>query len=221
VFDTCRGFVGVWHLSETPLGIASIKDRTAHGYHGTPLGEFSAADLVDGLVGKGLNFRGANSTVYVGKGVKTGTSFTLEAWAFVNLIESQRFICDQNGYTLWYDQVRNGFRFEYRDKSAWRGIPQDGGAAQPMTTGVWFYLVGTCDGDRLRLYINGALTTASDSIGSAPVASTDSLLIGSAWHLEHVIGVMDEVRIESAARSDDWIKLCYMNQKEQDALVKW
>jgi hypothetical protein len=29
------------------------------------------------------------------------------------------------------------------------------------------------------------------------------------------------VRISNAASSADWIKLCYMNQKEQDALVKW
>lgn len=221
VFDTGRGFLSVWHLGDTPVGNASIKDQTANGHHGTPLGEFSAADLVDGLIGKGLNFRGMNSTIYIGKGVKTGPAFTLETWVFSTIYEPQRFMCDQNGYSLWYDEVKKGFRLEYRDKYAWRGIPQDGGTVQPMTTGEWYYLAGTFDGDRVRLYINGTLATASDSIGSAPRASTDSLLIGSAWHLEHVQGVMDEVRIESLPRSDDWIKLCYMNQKEQDALVKW
>lgn len=34
-------------------------------------------------------------------------------------------------------------------------------------------------------------------------------------------GMIDEVRIANEAYGPDWIKLCYMNQKEQDALVKW
>lgn len=32
-------------------------------------------------------------------------------------------------------------------------------------------------------------------------------------------GTIDEVRVCRVARSADWIKLCCMNQKEQDALV--
>ena len=185
------------------------------------MGEFSPTDLVDGAIGKGLYFLGTDPTVYVGRGVKTGPVFTLATWIYSTIYEPQRFICDQNGYSLWYDNITKGFRLEYRDKSAWRGIPQDGGTVQPMTTGQWYYLTGTYDGDKVRLYINGTLATASGSIGSTPLASNDSLLIGPARHLEHVKGVMDEVRIENTPRSDDWIKLCYMNQKELDALVKW
>jgi hypothetical protein len=221
VFDTGNGFVGVWHLNNAPAGDASIKDQTAHHHHGTPMGNFSDTDLVDGTIGKGLYFLGTDPTIYIGRGVKTGTVFTLGTWVYSTIYEPQRFICDQGGYSLRYDDVTKGFRLEFRDKSSWRGIPQDGGTVQPMTTGQWYYVTGTYDGDKARLYINGVLATASGSIGSAPVASTDSLLIGSARHLEHVKGIMDEVRIENTARSDDWIKLCYMNQKELDVLVKW
>jgi hypothetical protein len=32
---------------------------------------------------------------------------------------------------------------------------------------------------------------------------------------------MDEVRVNNISLSSDWIKLCFMNQKERDALVKW
>ncbi|HEX7511205.1 MAG TPA: LamG-like jellyroll fold domain-containing protein, partial [Chitinivibrionales bacterium] len=35
------------------------------------------------------------------------------------------------------------------------------------------------------------------------------------------IGRIDEVRVSSVPLNPDWIKLCFMNQKEQDALVKW
>jgi hypothetical protein len=34
-------------------------------------------------------------------------------------------------------------------------------------------------------------------------------------------GKIDEVRVSSAALSPDWIKLCYINQKENDALVSF
>jgi hypothetical protein len=35
------------------------------------------------------------------------------------------------------------------------------------------------------------------------------------------LGKIDEVRISNSAKNTDWIKLCYMNQKTSDALVKW
>ena len=34
-------------------------------------------------------------------------------------------------------------------------------------------------------------------------------------------GIIDEVRVAKIAFSKDWVKLCYMNQKAQDALVEW
>jgi hypothetical protein len=32
---------------------------------------------------------------------------------------------------------------------------------------------------------------------------------------------MDEVRIENQARSEDWIRLSYLNQKENSTIVKF
>ena len=34
-------------------------------------------------------------------------------------------------------------------------------------------------------------------------------------------GKIDEVRVEKVARSADWIKLCFMNQREDDKLVRF
>ena len=34
-------------------------------------------------------------------------------------------------------------------------------------------------------------------------------------------GKLDEVRISSVARNGDWIKLCYMNQRQDDALLEF
>jgi hypothetical protein len=224
VFDTDHGFAGVWHLNDTPSGSASIKDQTANQYHGTPLGDFSAADLVDGDIGKGLHFNGTTNIVHVEQRVKKGSVFTLEAWVLITHSGNQRFIHYPSGYSLWYDNQADGLRVEFREKTtAWRGIPQNGGTPQPVTMGTWCYVAGTFDGEKVRLYVNGALATASDSIAALPLplTSIDSLVIGGSWSGEHVKGVLDEVRMQSTPRSNNWIKLCYMNQKEQDALVMW
>ena len=34
-------------------------------------------------------------------------------------------------------------------------------------------------------------------------------------------GLIDEVRVSSIAHSEDWVKLCFMNQKADDALVEF
>jgi len=224
VFDTGSGFTGVWHCADVPSGSATIKDQTANQYHGTPVGNFSATDLVDGYIGRGLHFNGTDNVVLMGQQIRKVTVFSLEAWVQITLSGNQRFIHFPSGYTLWYDNQMDGLRMEFREKNtAWRGIPQDGGTPQPLTMNTWWHAVGTFDGKKVRLYVNGALTTTSDSIAAIPssLISTDSLTIGGTWSGEHVKGVMDEIRMHSTPRSGDWIKLCYMNQKEPDALVKW
>jgi len=222
VFDTSSGFGGVWHLGETPSGSASIMDQSDNHYNGTPLGDFTASSLVDGSIGKGLYFNGIDNIIPIGQGVKKGPVFTLEAWVFTTLNENQRFIHDPNGYSLWYDKQKSGLRMEFRDKTTtWHGIPQDGGTPQPLSMGTWCYVAGSFDGVKMRLYVNGALAATSDSITAlaSPPTSTDSLLIGGTWSGDHVQGVLDEIRMHYTQRSNDWIKLCYMNQRTDDKFV--
>jgi hypothetical protein len=224
VFDTGNGFNAVWHLGDTPSGSASIKDQTAHKYNATPLGDFTNIDLVDGSIGRGLHFNGTTDIVNPGQQIKKGPNFTVEPWVSITQSGNQRFIHDPTGYTLWYDNEIGGIRLEFRDKSnGWRGIPQNGGTAPPITMGKWYHIAGTSDGKKLRVYVNGTLATTSDTITAIPnpLTATDSLRIGGASYGEHAKGIMDEVRIQTVVRSDEWIKLSYMNQKERDLLLKW
>jgi hypothetical protein len=220
VFDTGNGFTGVWHMNENPAGgTGSIKDRTANGLNATPLGGMTGADLVTGAIGMGLHFNGVSDALYVGQ-ITPDPHFSLSLWVFSNSLGSyQRFIANQSGYTLWYDSDKQGLRVEYHDSTIWRGIPQDGGTVQPMTVGAWYYLTGTFDGNITRLYVNGTQATASNSIGTGIQLKSDSLILGDAWHIGFVNGIMDEIRIEKVARSADWVRLSYMNQKPVDQLV--
>lgn len=57
-------FVGVWHMSQDPTGGAGcIKDSTSNSNDGTPGGSMTSGDLVDGKVGKALDFDGSDDKI--------------------------------------------------------------------------------------------------------------------------------------------------------------
>lgn len=221
VFDTGNGFTGVWHMNENPAaGANSIKDRTANNYNATPQGAMTAADVVDGAIGKGLNFDGNNDYLDAGTAVNLTGSYSVGLWVNANDLSTyRRFVFKQTAYTLWYDVDTHGIRMEHFDGISWRGIMQDGGAQQPMSEGTWYYIVGAYDGDKVRLYVNGELKTASNSIGINPQANQNYLSLGDGEPQRNASGTMDEMRIENVNRSADWIKLSYMNQRSDDMLV--
>jgi hypothetical protein len=91
----------------------------------------------------------------------------------------------------------------------------------------WHHIVGVVKypKDSVYLFVDGTLWFASHTAFHAsatdPTNSTSSMMGADGWgHSDYFYGKLDEARIEDAARSPDWIKLCYMNQKEVDALVK-
>jgi hypothetical protein len=221
VFDTGNGFTGVWHMNENPdAGVNSIKDRTLNNYNATPVGGMTAANIVDGVIGKGLNFDGNDDYLNAGRTVNLTGSYSVGLWVNANdLTTYRRFIFKQTAYTLWYDVDTHGIRMEHFDGISWRGIMQDGGAQQPMSEGTWYYIVGAYDGDKVRLYVNGELKTASNSIGVNPQANQNYLSLGDGEPQRNASGTMDEMRIENVNRSADWIKLSYMNQRSDDKLV--
>jgi len=222
VFDTAQGFTGVWHLNENPgAGIGAIKDRTVNGFNGTSGGAMTYANVSSGMIGKALMFDGADDYVAAGKPNVSG-SYTISCWVYASSLDSaRRFIWKEGSYTLWYDGYLKCIRAEhYTDSLAWRGIYQDKAHILPLDISTWYYLCATYDGDRIRLYINGEIKDSTQSIGDTPHLSSEPLLIGGPGN-EHVRGVIDEVRIENTARSAEWIRLCYLNQKQNGSMTKF
>jgi hypothetical protein len=226
VFCTASGFAGVWHLDENPgSGSYSMKDRTGNGFNGTPNGAMNNGNSVNGMVGKAILFDGKDDHITAGK-LNIADNYSLSCWVrAVDLKEAaRRFIWKEYSYTLWYDAQGKGIRVEHftlQDSVVvWRGIYQDNSRLIPLDTAAWYYLAGTYDGGKIRLYINGALADSTETIGKYPVSSNEPLSIGGRTD-EYVKGIMDEVRIESCERSADWIKLCYQNQKKNNLIVKF
>jgi hypothetical protein len=223
VFNTSNGFIGVWHMNEDPsAGTASIKDRTANAHNATPFGSMTAVNSVNGAVGKALSFDGTNDYLNAGN-VSVPGNYSIGLWVLLDTLGNyQRLITKDSSYTLWYDKDSVSVRMEHMPSGSWwRGLLQDGGTRVPMTTGTWYYFVGSFDGAAVRLYANGAEASVSGPISAIPRTNSKPVTLGQSTGHSFVNGIMDEVRIEGTARSADWIRLCYMNQRIDDRLIQF
>jgi hypothetical protein len=220
VFDTASGFRGVWHLNEDPSdGDTPMRDRTANGFHGSPLGSMTNENTVTGVIGTALKYDGVDDNVSAGE-LNLSGNYSLSCWInFSDLDTARRCIWKEYSYTLWYHSAVNGVRVEhFTERGIWAGFYQDGGTERAITAGSWFFLTGTYDGNRIHLFVNGTLLDSTQVITDLPVQSQEPLLLGGREG-ELVKGVMDEVRIENRARSPEWVRLCFENQHPNSAVV--
>jgi hypothetical protein len=75
------------------------------------------------------------------------------------------------------------------------------------------------------LYIDGTQAAVSNDVNSIKYAGLGSDtyigIHGNGKTIFNFVGMIDEVRVNNVAVNSDWIKLCFMNQKQPDALVHW
>jgi hypothetical protein len=234
VFDTANGFQGVWHLSEA--GNATAKDATVNGYDGAPYN--MTPDTAPGAIGGAREFDGSSSYI-----VMTGTadsklntpqngSYAISAWAYVDTFDTKWHVIAGKGHEQYYLKVKcfDGSALwefdEYEDKTGW-ALTEVG---NPPNSKSWVYLVGMRSGSLQKLYVNGVLALDTFAIQAGTLARNtgDDFSIGK--YLRSVTkpslegycpfdGKIDEVSVSNRTRSDDWIKLCYMNQRPDDRLV--
>jgi len=222
VFDTANGFIGVWHMNENAsTGAACIKDRTFNANNATPFGSMASANSVNGVVGKGLRFNGTNDYLNAGN-VSLHANYSVGLWVMLDTLgEYERLLYKNSSYTLWYDKDSASIRMEQMGTGTWwYGLLEDGGTRVPMTTETWYYVTATFDQTAIRLYVNGMEVSMSNAISIIPGTSSSPLFIGKSDGTSFVRGMMDEIRIERVARSADWIRLCYMNQRIDDKLIQ-
>ncbi|HON11403.1 MAG TPA: DUF2341 domain-containing protein [Chitinispirillaceae bacterium] len=238
VFDTLSGFQSVWHLSGTDTAF----DATENHYHGIPF-NMNPDTEIEGVIGSARHFDGNSSYITVpnsasGKlDMPQNSDYSISLWAYADTIDTLWHAIAGKGHEQYYLKMKcfaNGkgtWEFvEFQDQLGWE-YSED---SIPPLPGVkeWVYLTGVRSGTRQYLYINGELVNDTMSLmaGSYPRVSSDDFTIGKharevtipgneGWC--HFRGKIDEVRVMSTALSPDWIRLCYMNQKEEDMLVEF
>jgi hypothetical protein len=239
VFDTADGFSGVWHLAGA--GNATANDATAHHYIGTP--SDTAPQATAGVIGTALQFDGKSTGIAMKNTAASRLNFprpgtyTISAWVLADsVVDEDEFITgkgfDQYALRIKGSQSIPANMFALHERV---GAPVYGTEMRyaPAVVRQWKYLVGIRDTAGSRLYIDGQCVDSTGTIinGGGNPADTVNFSIGrcAAFFVSSTNpndylpfkGKVDEVRIASVRFSADWIRLSYMNQKEQDALIKF
>jgi hypothetical protein len=225
VFDTAAGFAGVWHLGRPAGSIAP--DATANGINGTA----TATATVSGAIGAAQSFNGTSSLIQTSASASDKLNFpengmfSVSAWVKASTLDSlfHGVVYKSNVQYGLQMRPKNEWEFlTYIDKSRWEM------SRSPASDNLWHALAGVRNGSKQYLYVDGICVDSSIvTVATNFARAYDQPLEighcpdGGADPDRFFNGIIDEVRVSKTAYNEDWIKLCYMNQKEQDALVKW
>lgn len=232
VFDTAKGYRGVWHLAETG---GSILDATANRYNGVV---FDNQTCVTGNIGFGQFFDGTGDYSNMGNVCNPDTfSFTVCAWIKKTGVNKIQTIVSKSkggpadssyGWLLQLDSDGAFSIFIATDTGSWSNA-----GTFVLTSDIWITdsswhhvaaVADRVDNNNCRIYIDGSdvstLPSGGDIKNIGRVVNSSPLRIGSdanggyQWH-----GSIDECSIVFKAHSSSYIKLSYMNQKTDDALI--
>jgi hypothetical protein len=186
------------------------------------------ATATTGKIDGAANFNGSSQWIGVSSNsaYKPTTAITVEAWAVVNSCPTVA-VLGGVGYRnsgSWSEPFWAwGFRqFQCIPLAtiAVGGSRKDSGfSGTAVTTGTYFYQAMTYDGTNLKTWLNGAAGNSVSQSGSIDYnsGSSDGMAIGTdsvSSQGEYWPGKIDEYRVSTVARSDDWKKATYNNESD-------
>jgi hypothetical protein len=225
------GFKAVYHLSQTPPG--KVQDSTGNNNNGDVKGAMTSSDLVDGKVGSGYSFDGADDfisfadfTSSMNKGtcsawVQTVGDTPMMVWGEGNLdgYKPYMILGKGDGGELLYA------RDVYGTDSNYQGRKEIG-----MNDGTWHYVVWLSTGSTNQFFFDGQEVSMNWQDGQNPNGiwfddqSTDTTSIGcrnsvntdNLWD-----GLLDEIRITDVPLHTSWIATEYANQNNPSGFVSF
>jgi biopolymer transport protein ExbB len=208
-------------LSQGATAIA--QDATINAYNGAPSG---AVTDTTGVIGNAKVFDGQTAYFAMAGTASGKLNFplngpsTISAWVNVSVLDGN-YHCiiskGDNQYALQVIVYSNQFEyFNFDNAQGWQE------ETSPGITQTWKYLVGVRNGTNQFFYVDGVLADQTIAItqGNGRVESnnvTIGKLSGSATRFFK--GKIDEVNMANVARSGDWIKLSFQNQKPGSTVV--
>jgi hypothetical protein len=158
-------------------------------------------------------------------------TYTVSAWVNVNAVGTSRSMLSK-GDRQYFLELRSGGRqwefSEYQATIGWNQTLADTVKAstpqETATNNQWQHLVGVRNGTSQKLYWNGVMVDSTINIdgGTTSARTTNNFTIGrnpTSTGSRYFRGELDEIRVASVARSFDWIKLEYQNQRDVNTLA--
>ncbi len=196
------------------------KDCSLHQFHAT----VSGAERVSGKFGKALRFDGGADFVSVPDSpeLRLLNGGTFMAWinlegagakAWPRVLSKEQTTGGDGGYHLFLDQAGS---YKVRVTVDGRGHT----SPEAPETGIWCHVAATCDGENIKIYLNGEMIL--EGLQEKPFPDTNpELRIGNSPAGERPFeGIIDEVRIWGRALNKDEIqRQMDMTTEELEGLI--
>ncbi|MFW9992573.1 MAG: DUF2341 domain-containing protein [Candidatus Odinarchaeota archaeon] len=201
-------FLTVHHMEENPGG--SITDSTGN-YNMISAGTMGTGDLVEAVIGKGVDFDGIDDEYISESSITLKGSFSLSLWFKVittgknQSLISLDFNAGSSEYRkLWINETN------YLLFSA-KGFEEEFGT---VTADTWYHVFIVYDelDDSLKAYSNGSLVPSPPT--QEILSHTEIFRFAGYEDQENFTGILDEVRITNTTRSAEWISAEYRNQHD-------
>ncbi len=219
VFDTAAGFAGVWHLNENG---DSINDATGNAFEG----KNSGSTTETGIIGGSRKFS-SNGSIKISGLLNSPSDITLSAWVKSDTSSGagQDIISLGDAVLIRLDNVSGigATGCYYTDSVSYTMIS----SGQYLAKTGWHYLALSINNAThvQTFYIDGVQYAVTHNVNKINYtglgADTYIGTHGDGKKSFNFNGMIDEVRVNNISMASDWIKLCFMNEKAQDVLVRW
>ena len=236
VFRTAEGFAAVWHLGD------NLEDATSNNLDGVNRPDKPTVNT-NGIIGDAQEF-GVNQILVIRPpGAKPGRRVTcmpsgnadrtMSAWVNPTSFEGRNWA--QASIGGWGEPERGqkpNMGLSYFTMTG-RGQPRfhlygfDPRCASLLPRDEWRHVALAVSGDMVRFYVDGILEQTINNngdevskLGTLRTPSSTPVDLGDHGNGRGPFnGALDEVRFESVARSANWLKLSFENQKPLQSLV--
>ncbi|MHA2334083.1 MAG: DUF2341 domain-containing protein [Candidatus Hodarchaeales archaeon] len=208
-----EGFLTVHHMEEKPN--ETIFDSTGT-FNMSSSGSMDLSDLVDGVIGNGVDFDGSNDLYLSASSMNLSGSFTFSCWLRVDAFDhDQTIISLDNDSTddrkMW---IKNTDEITFTAK--YDSITE---SLATISTNNWYhaFIVYNDSVNTLKAYLNGTLDATVSSL-DITTSHNEIFRFGSygdsGTPKEFFDGILDECRISNVIRSAEWIATEYNNQQD-------
>ncbi|MFW9874818.1 MAG: DUF2341 domain-containing protein, partial [Candidatus Thorarchaeota archaeon] len=214
------GYAAVYHLDDDFL------DSTFNNRDGTNTGSVD----VEGKIGDGQDFERNDNTdnINIGTWSVSGSKITIQAWVKfesfsrgdARILSKNSGTSDNNEYHVWMIGT-----WDYNPPARLRGriktgISDSSGTSTfiapsgNLSINTWYLTTIKYDGSNIHLVLNGNPVATLSKSGSLRINNWPITIGNSPTLARPIDAVIDEVRISSTIRTDDWLKTEYDNQND-------
>ena len=236
VFRTAEGFSAVWHLGD------NLEDATSNNLDGVNRPDAPTTNTT-GMIGDAQEFgvdkllvirpSGSSPDRRVTCMPSGNADRTMSAWINPTSFEGRNWA--QASIGGWGEPERGQkphmglsyFTMTGRGQPRFHLYGFDPRCASPLPRNEWRHVALTVSEDMVRFYVDGVLEeTINNSgdlvskLGTLKTPASTPVDLGDHGNGRGPFnGALDEVRFEAVARSLNWLKLCFENQKPLQSLV--